>query len=455
MTTTNLLWLRRDLRLHDHPAMAAAAAGGDRVLAVHVLDPAEVAATGAARLGWLAASLQATSAAIGGLLCLRVGDPADVLADLARETGAAAVHATGATDPAGRRQDAAVSAGLGRIGAELVTTGTGYAVDPGTVATLGGGTYRVFTPFARAWRAHGWPAPVGARADVQWAGAASAPKAPAQLERWLAGCPVELPAAGEAAARRAWADFCEAGLAGYAADRDRPDLDSTSRLSPHLAVGALHPRTLLADLARLPGEGADKFASELAWREFCADLLWHNPASLDADLTTALASLAYDEPDERFDAWRSGRTGYPLVDAGMRQLLAQGWMHNRVRMVTASFLVKDLHVAWQHGAAHFRELLIDYDPASNTHNWQWVAGTGADAAPYTRVFNPVLQSETVDPRGDYVRRWVPELAHLPGAAALHPWEHPDGDAHGYPSRIVDHASERREALTRQRLVAGR
>ena len=219
----------------------------------------------------------------------------------------------------------------------------------------------------------------------------------------------------------------------------------------------MHPRTLLADLAdgrRHLGEGAERFATELAWREFYADVLWHHPRSAWHDLRPALAGMDYDDEGDAVEAWRQGRTGYPVVDAAMRQLLHEGWMHNRMRMVTASFLTKDLHVWWPLGARHFLEHLIDGDIASNNHGWQWVAGTGTDASPYFRVFNPVTQGLRFDPHGDYVRRYVPELAHLEGKAAHEPWKHDDGYAHGYPERIVDHADERREALRRYEAVRG-
>jgi deoxyribodipyrimidine photo-lyase len=225
-------------------------------------------------------------------------------------------------------------------------------------------------------------------------------------------------------------------------------VDGTSRLSPYLKLGVLHPRTLLADLAGRREKGARVFETELAWREFYADVLWHHPASAWHDLRPELRGLRYDDAGERFDAWRAGRTGFPIVDAGMRQLLSDGWMHNRTRMITASFLTKDLHVWWGVGARHFLDHLVDGDIASNNHGWQWVAGTGTDASPYYRVFNPVTQGLRFDPDGDYVRRWVPELAHLAGASVHEPWDDPQGYSRGYPKRIVDHAAERLEALAR-------
>ncbi|KGM09479.1 deoxyribodipyrimidine photolyase, partial [Cellulomonas bogoriensis 69B4 = DSM 16987] len=283
----------------------------------------------------------------------------------------------------------------------------------------------------------------------------------ADLDRVLPVDPAEvphrLPAVGESAAHERWREFLDGGLARYGADRDRPDLDGTTRMSVHLKYGSVHPRTLLADVAAHPDrdtEGARRLVTELCWREFYADVLWHDPDSAWSDLRPALVHMDYDDPTtdpvaaERFTAWKEGRTGYPLVDAGMRQLLTEGWVHNRVRMVVASFLVKDLHVWWVHGARHFLEHLVDGDVASNNHGWQWVAGTGTDAAPYFRVFNPVTQGERFDPDGTYVRRHVPELRHLAGKAAHQPWRRGDGHAHGYPSQVVDHAEERREALDR-------
>ncbi|HQY98050.1 MAG TPA: FAD-binding domain-containing protein, partial [Phycicoccus sp.] len=213
-------------------------------------------------------------------------------------------------------------------------------------------------------------------------------------------------------------------------------------------IGSIHPRTLLADLDGEAGPGAETFAVELAWREFYADVLWHNPTSAWTDLRPTLIGMAYDDAGDQFEAWQQGCTGYPIVDAGMRQLLATGWMHNRVRMIVASFLTKDLHIWWPLGAQHFMDHLVDGDLASNSHGWQWVAGTGTDASPYFRVFNPVTQGLKFDPDGDYVRRWVPELRHLDGKSAHEPWRVPNGYTQGYPECIVDHAEERQEALGR-------
>ncbi len=449
---TAILWLRRDLRRADHPALAAAHADGP-VLPVFVLDPAIYDSAGDVRRAWLAHTLRALNEAYDGRLCLRHGNPAEVLPALAAEVGARSVHVSTETEPDGAARDATVREALNRADVAWVETGSPYAVTPGRVRNAQGDPYRVFTPFSRAWRDHGWRGPSMEPTGLTFAKATSDDDAWATLDAALQvdGLP-DLPKPGERAALTRWHEFLDEGLARYANDRDRPDRDGTSALSPYLKFGVLHPRTLLADLAGRHAKGADRYGTELAWREFYADVLHHNPRSLWHDLRTDLSAMAYDDDADAIEAWRQGRTGYPFVDAGMRQLLALGWMHNRVRMVTASFLVKDLHVWWPVGARHFLDHLIDGDLASNNHGWQWVAGTGTDAAPYFRVFNPVTQGVKFDPDGAYVRRWVPELRQLDGAAVHEPWGHPDGYAHGYPPRIVDHAEQRRVALDRLALA---
>lgn len=452
---TTILWFRRDLRLFDHPALLTAHADGD-VVPLVVLDPALVEDRIPRVAGYLGcvAALADSIAERGGRLVVRYGPPEEVVPRVAQEVGARRVHVTAESEPYGRRRDDAVRAALLALPdpVELVATGTPYAIGPGVVTKGDGEPYKVFTPFARAWRDHGAPGPAPLP-DVVWheADSEEIPPAP-QVE-------ASLPPLGEDAARQRWADFCEEGLERYALDRDRPDLDATSHLSVHLKYGAIHPRTLLADIAAHPagtGEGAQTYVTELIWREFYADVLWHRPDSEWHDLRTQLTDMAYDDPDTdeqaaaRFAAWREGRTGYPIVDAGMRQLASTGWMHNRLRMITASFLTKDLHVWWPHGARHFLDHLVDGDMASNNHGWQWAAGTGTDAAPYFRVFNPLTQGAKFDPRGDYVRRWVPELAGV-GGAGVHDLAVTSRVA-GYPNPIVDHAEERREALRRYESV---
>ncbi|HEX8804863.1 MAG TPA: FAD-binding domain-containing protein, partial [Acidimicrobiales bacterium] len=266
----------------------------------------------------------------------------------------------------------------------------------------------------------------------------------------------DLPPAGEAAAERAARRFVDGPLERYGDDRDRPDLDDTSRLSPYLKWGCIHPRQLLARLGR--GRSHGVFRTELCWRDFYADVLWHRPDTVRQAFVPSMRAMQVDTgpgTDEAFAAWAEGRTGYPIVDAGMRQLRAEGWMHNRVRMIVASFLVKDLHLDWTRGARWFMRHLVDGDVASNQHGWQWVAGTGTDAAPYFRIFNPTAQGERFDPDGDYVRRWVPELRSVPGRAVHQPWRLPGGVPAGYPEPIVDHADERVEALRRYDRVRAR
>ncbi|WP_425845487.1 cryptochrome/photolyase family protein [Agrococcus sp. TSP3-2-1] len=444
-----VVWFRRDLRVRDHPALVAAAAAGE-VLPVFVADPA-FAGAGAPRTAALRTALRALHEATDGTLVVRSGRPEEVIPALVREVGADAVHVSGESTPYGRRRDARVEAALD---VPLVATGSPYAVTPGRVRKGDGSPFRVFTPFSRAWLERGWRAPAE-RPSPRWVRRVEGeplPEPPATS--------AELSWASEEGALERWATFLDGPIDDYDAARDRPDFDGTSRLSIALKLGTVHPRTLLADLdavaprrGRAAQRSLKRFQAELAWREFYADVLLHHPRSAWRDLGAQLRGIAYDEPGPLFETWCAGRTGFPFVDAGMRQLLAEGWMHNRVRMVTASFLTKDLHVWWHYGARFFLHHLADGDLASNSHGWQWTAGTGTDAAPYFRVFNPVLQGQRYDPDGDYVRRWVPELRHIPGAAVHEPWKVPIGLAHGYPERIVDHAAERREALDRLAAVS--
>jgi deoxyribodipyrimidine photo-lyase len=447
---TSVLWLRRDLRRRDLPALAAAAdaAGDGDVHVLFVIDPVLWDGCGAARRGWLAASVRAAAASYDGRLTVRVGDPATEVAAFAADVGADSVHVSAETTPYGAARDERVRARLVESGVDWAPTGSPYAVGPGRVKTRDGTPYRVFTPFSRAWREHGWAEPASAPRDLGLGDDRTDDDAASRIGRALAECPVDLPAAGEEAAVRRWRSFRDGPLADYADGRDRPDLHGTSQLSPYLKVGAIHPRTILADLARGRSRAADVFRSELGWREFYADVLHARPDSAWRDLRPELGSMVYDDEPALVRAWQEGRTGFPIVDAGMRQLAATGWMHNRVRMITASFLCKHLHIWWPEGARHFLDHLVDGDVASNNHGWQWVAGTGTDASPYFRVFNPVTQGKKFDPDGDYVRRWVPELAHLPGKRAHEPWSADDGYDHGYPEPVVDHAEERVEALRR-------
>jgi deoxyribodipyrimidine photo-lyase len=439
--TTALMWFRRDLRLADNPALVEASESAGTVVPVFVVDPRLWVPAGHSRRAYLLASLRSLGSDIGGLV-VRTGDPVDAIAALVDETAATSVHIAADFGPYGSERDRAVEGALRRREVPLVRTGSPYAVAPGRVLNQERTGYQVFTPFSRAWRQHGWRRPAASAGTASWDTSPASHALPGvELPAGL-----ELPAAGEGAARQRWRTFLDERLATYGSLRDRPDLDATSRMSVHLKWGEIHPRTLLADLDESSAErsSVDRYRLELAWREFYADVLARRPDSARSYYRPELGDMAYDDPGERFDAWRDGRTGYPIVDAGMRQLRAEGWMHNRVRMIVASFLVKDLHIEWQHGARHFMRWLVDGDLASNQHGWQWTAGSGTDAAPYFRVFNPVDQGKKFDPDGHYIRRWVPELR-----------ECPVDQIHEPRDPIVDHATERREALARYEEVRSR
>ncbi len=440
----SVMWFRRDLRLADNPALLEACADGD-VLPLFVLDPALWGPAGPSRRAYLAASLRSldTSLREGGGPGLSVvrGDPVRRVVLAARAVGASRVHAAADYGPYGRQRDEAVAEALAEHGIELVRTGSPYAVAPGRVTNGSGDPYKVYTPFSKAWVEHGWRGPVDAPTGVTWVALDDTTAIPdPPLPEGLA-----LPEAGEAAAGRRWRSFLDERLADYDTDRDRPGIAGTSSMSMHLKWGEIHPRTMLADLAPLRSTGAATYRKELAWREFYADVLLARPETAREYLRPEYARMAYDEPGDQLDAWRRGQTGFPVVDAGMRQLRSTGWMHNRVRMIVASFLVKDLHVEWQHGARHFMHWLVDGDLASNQHGWQWVAGSGTDASPFFRVFNPTTQGRKFDPDAAYVRRWVPELVDVDDA------HDPDEETRrrvGYPLPLVDHAEERRETLDR-------
>ncbi len=426
---TSVMWFRRDLRLADNPALLEAVADGP-VLPLFVLDPRLWGPSGISRQAYLGASLRALDAAIGGLQVVR-GDPVRRVVLAARSVGASRVHVAADFGPYGSARDTAVERALADHDIELVRTGSPYAVAPGRITKQDGSPYAVFTPFHKAWTAHGWRPPADRPRRVSWLTVDDTTDIP---DRTLPDG-LSLPTAGEAAASRRWRTFLDERLADYGSDRDKPGVPGTSRMSVHLKWGEIHPRTLLADLSGLRGAGATTYRAELAWREFYADVLHHQPETARDYLRPEYAAMDYDEPGPSFERWKRGRTGYPIVDAGMRELRATGWMHNRVRMIVASFLVKDLHVEWQHGARHFMHWLVDGDLASNQHGWQWTAGCGTDAAPYFRVFNPITQGKKFDPDGSYVRRWVPELADA-------------DDPHQPVDPVVDHAEERREALER-------
>ena len=438
-----LLWFRRDLRLHDYPALIAAAdaADNDEVLACFVLDPRLEASSGERRLQFLGDSLRQLRDELDGRLLVTRGQPDKQIPRIAKEIGASSVHISEDFAPFGKRRDERVSTALKSV--PLVATGSPYLVSPSRVTKKDGTPYQVFTPFFRQWRETGWRAPAKSSAkSARWVD-------PAQLGIKQANIPdpgVALDvAAGEAAARKQWKSFFANGLQRYDEDRNRPDRKGTSRMSAHLKFGTVHPRTMVADL-NLNTKGAQAYLRELAFRDFYADVLHHRPSSAWRNWNSQFDGIQTDtgaEAKRRLATWKAGETGFPVVDAGMRQLRETGFMHNRVRMIVASFLVKDLHLPWQWGAEWFLDQLVDGDMANNQHGWQWCAGCGTDAAPYFRVFNPTTQGEKFDPSGDYIRRWVTELRPVDDVHLR------NGDRPAdYPDPIVDHGAERAEALRR-------
>ena len=449
-------WARRDLRLADNPALRAAVDGGEAVLPLFVLDPVLLGSAGTGRRAWLFAALAALDADLraggGPGLSVRLGRPEQVLPEVAGEISAASVHVSADFGPYGRRRDERVAKALADAGVELRATGSPYAVAPGTLRTGSGTPFQVFSPYHRAWQQQGVhdPAPTLEPGEVHW----TSTKRRDPLDD---PDPDLLPLAGEGPARASWAAWLareHGGPADYVRLHNLPGADATAHISVALRWGHLHPRTVLAGLARQPSAGAAGIARQVAWRDFYADVLWHRPDAVSRPIRRAFEQMPTDDPRtsalaaQRLAAWQQGRTGFPLVDAGLRQMLAEGWMHNRVRLVVGSFLVKDLHLPWEDGAAWFMRHLRDGDLASNQLNWQWVAGCGNDPAPYYRIFNPTGQAEKFDPDGSYVRRYVPELAGLPLAHLHTPWNAPGGPPNGYPAPLVDHAEERREALDR-------
>lgn len=447
-----VFWFRRDLRLNDNVALntaieAAQSDGDSQVWPASLLNSAEYDSWSGMRQHSLTASLRELDASLGdSLSVLKAANEASKASLFATEVsalGAKIVHATRAFDPQGVAEQNAVGLALKAKGIHLQLDDSYYAVRPGTILKGDGTAYRVYTPFFKAWfdqlRVQPQPLRAGATFSRFYPGQAPEP---------TKSSPFKV-VAGEAFALRTLERFEMRALDDYDTVRDRADLSGTSHLSHALAHGEIHPRTILARLRDQPGHNV--FRKEIAWREFYADVLWHNPSSLTDYYEPKFAQMRYDVgslSDQRLAAWKQGKTGFPMVDAGMRQLLATGWMHNRVRMIVASFLVKDLHLEWQQGAEWFEQHLSDFDPASNSHGWQWTAGSGTDASPYFRVFNPITQGYKFDPDGNYVRKYVPELRHIQGSAVHEPWLLLDGLAHGYPAPIVDHAAEREEALAR-------
>ena len=452
MKPTCLLWLRRDLRLADQPALAAALATGLPVLPVFIWAPEEEApwAPGAASRWWLHHSLAALDTDLrrhGGRLVIRRGPTLPALRRLARETGATHVVWNRLYEPAMLERDKAVKAALRTDGLTATSSNAALLFEPWTVLTQQDKPYQVFTPYYRTCLADGdpsSPAPVSrdwkaAGRDVQSLEISDLDLLP-KID-WAAGFR-ETWTPGEAGAQAALDDFIAGAAAAYVTKRDLPADVGTSRLSPHLHFGEIGPRQIWAALRRaLPPAKADPYLRQLVWREFAHHLLFHFPHTAQEPLRPAFARFPWARDRAALRAWQKGRTGFPIVDAGMRELWHTGWMHNRVRMIVASFLVKDLLIPWQDGAAWFWDTLVDADLANNTLGWQWAAGCGADAAPYFRIFNPQRQSEKFDADGAYLRRWLPELQAL-SADQLHA----PPPVPGYPRPLVDHATARDRAL---------
>ena len=466
-----VLWFRRDLRLADHAALAAAVRSGAPVVPLYILDdgsPGPWKLGGASRW-WLDKSLAALAGDLakrGHRLILRRGDTERELMRVVGDTGAGAVYRTREYEPWAAALEQRLKSTCDAAKIEFRRFGGRLLREPEEMRTAGGGVYRIYTPFAKAFsKDFVPPKPLPAPRAIE---ALSMPIKSDRLADWAlhpekpdwsTGLAVEW-TPGEAGAHRRLAAFSEAALDTYAHDRDYPAKQGTSRLSPHLAFGEIAVAACWRAASHGAGQhgSADRsretFLKELLWREFSSHLLVHAPALPSVPFRKEYESFPWRDDQQHVDAWRRGQTGYPIVDAGMRELWTTGYMHNRVRMIAASFLIKHLMCPWQSGEAWFWDTLVDADLASNAANWQWVAGSGADAAPYFRIFNPVLQGEKFDPEGRYVRRWVPELARLPDAAVHAPWT---GDADtlanagvklgkSYPYPIVDHREARAGAL---------
>ena len=466
-----ILWFRQDLRLEDNPALRAAAAEGPLV-ALYILDETKgVRPWGGASRWWLAESLLALERELRRRavpLILRRGPAMKILIEVIAETKAKSVHWNRNYEPYAIRRDKAIKSDLARRGIEATSHNAALLFEPWTVKTQAGEPFKVFTPFWRSLQTLPGP-PQPAPAPRKLEKAYRQPRSdkladwalkPGKLDGAIGFAAAWRP--GESGARLRLEEFLTGHLAHYDERRDRPDLGATARLSPHLHWGEMGPRQIwhavkaleIASGDLVPGRAAEAFLRELGWREFSHHLLFYWPRIATEPWKPDFRRFPWRSDKAGLAAWQQGRTGYPIVDAGMRELWGSGWMHNRVRMIAASFLVKHLLIPWQEGEAWFWDGLVDADLAQNVANWQWVAGSGADASPYFRIFNPVIQGEKFDPDGAYVRRWVPELAEVPAEFLHQPWTAPPtllaaaGVVLGrdYPEPIVDHATARARAL---------
>lgn len=440
LAKTSIIWFRRDLRIGDNPALNAAIASAENIIPLFILDKSQINDAGEKLLAYMGQSLRALDESLDNKLHIIEGDQVEILQELIKLHDVQEVHISDEYERYGAQRDARVEA----AGIKLVRTGSPYAVAPGRVLKPSDATpYKVYTPFYRAWRTHGYRAPAPTPKRINAVTPTSKYRAFPDFPS-VAGSQVI--AAGEKAALARFKSFSKSGLDTYDEARNLSAVDGTSKMSTYLKFGEIHPRTLLVGLGESPAH--DTFRKEIAWREFYADVLFNNPHTDTQYYTDKFAQMRYDKPGKAFTAWCEGKTGHPFVDAAIRQMIIEGWMHNRTRMVVASFLVKDLHLEWQLGERFFAKHLVDYDIASNAHGWQWTAGCGTDASPYYRIFNPIEQGKRFDANGDYIRKYVPELAHLSAAEIHEPWLYLDGYSKGYVERIVDHAAERLESLAR-------
>ncbi|NBB79265.1 MAG: deoxyribodipyrimidine photo-lyase [Verrucomicrobia bacterium] len=462
-----ILWFRKDLRLEDNKALEAAIAAGDPIIPVFIWAPQEAGdwAPGAASKWFLHQALKSLDASLqehGGRLVLRAGDSLSELRTIFQKTGARRVVWNRRYEGPLRELDASIKKALREDGYEVESYNSSLLHEPHTVSTGGGKPYKVYTPYWR--RVKDRPLPGLAEPDfskIRFPGSYPQTTALESLnllpkEQWYRKFQPYWEVS-EAAARKRLDNFLETSVRDYSEARDIPGETGTSGLSPYLHWGLIGPRQIMHTLLSrhdLRAQGPQVYAKEVYWREFAYNVLYHFPHTPDAPLQEKYADFPWEPDAEALKRWQQGQTGYPIVDAGMRELYATGWMHNRVRMVVSSFLVKHLLQDWREGARWFWDTLVDADLASNTLGWQWSGGCGADAAPYFRVFNPMTQGHKFDPEGDYVRRWVPELAKLPNKYIHEPWEAPDGIlqhaevdlGETYPEPIIDHKKGRERAL---------
>lgn len=461
---TAIHWFRRDLRITDNTALAAAAKAAEQVLPVYVASgwKKNHRWTGAPRQTFLCGSLAALDSnlrAIGGRLAVREGDAVAELARLAQETKADVIFTNRDPDPHGRSLEEKLSKALAVHGRELRTFKDAAIHERDEVKTGDGGPFRVFTPYSKAWAKLEKPAAGTALKKLKMPDGIKSADLPTPARWGLAEFAGGIEP-GEKAARRRLKRFLSGPLYRYGGARDLMGEDGTSRLSQDLRHGLLSIREVY-HRAKAAAEGADangrnsvwKYIAELIWREFYFQILWHYPEVLEHEFNPKYRGMEWDHDEDKYRAWREGRTGFPIVDAAMRQLNETGYMHNRSRMIAAMFLTKDLHLDWRMGEQYFMQRLIDGEIASNNGGWQWSAGTGADAAPYFRIQNPWSQTARYDNDGKYIKRWLPELAGVPAKMLLEP--PPDGTplAQGYPLPMLDHATERDETLRRFKVVA--